>query len=254
MAGARPRRGPCRHASLLAAAWAGTGVLAVGFLACLFALWSLQCRLEVLREELVQLRGELRARMPGPPGRLPGTPEPLLRAGDFLGPCATREKLPRHLERRKRDVERTSQEQLRQRRKQSALHLVPERQANKDGECITEVWWKPFLQQGRALELSGRDVLVKHTGLYLVYSQVLFHDPTFTMGQVLQRLAPGRPNQVLFRCIQSMPADPERAYNSCYSGGVFHLQHGDRLNLYIPRCNASFDFSAHGTFLGLLRL
>ncbi|XP_061444399.1 uncharacterized protein LOC133365935 isoform X2 [Rhineura floridana] len=143
-----------------------------------------------------------------------------------------------HLERRIRDAGRNSQKP----------------QCQRNIEFATEVWWKPFLQLGRALELSGRDVLVKHTGLYFIYSQVLFHDPTFTMGQLLRRLAPGRPEQILFRCVQSMPQTPVKAYNSCYSGGIFHLQHGDRLNLRIPRFNASFDISDHGTFLGLLRL
>uniref|UniRef100_A0A670ZKB5 THD domain-containing protein n=1 Tax=Pseudonaja textilis TaxID=8673 RepID=A0A670ZKB5_PSETE len=83
---------------------------------------------------------------------------------------------------------------------------------------------------------------------------VLFHDPTFTMGQVLRRVALGRSDQILFRCVQSMPPKVEKAYNSCYSGGVFHLQQGDRLSLSIPRFNASFDISTHGTFLGVLRL
>lgn len=50
-------------------------------------------------------------------------------------------------------------------------------------------------------------------------AQVLFHDPTFTMGQVLQRQVPGSSSDLLFRCIQSMPANPEQAYNSCFSGG-----------------------------------
>nr|XP_008120421.1 PREDICTED: uncharacterized protein LOC100562255 [Anolis carolinensis] len=169
----------------------------------------------------------------------------------FLAPFFLQE---RPLERRKREVARTSHEQPRQRRKQSVLHLIPGHHSSNDEENETEIWWEPFLQQGRALELRGRDVVVKQKGLYFVYSQVLFHDPTFTMGQVLWRMAVGRPDQILFRCVQSMPAHPGKAYNSCYSGGIFHLQHGDRLNLRIPRFNASFDVSAHGTFLGLLRL
>uniref|UniRef100_A0A670J0I9 TNF superfamily member 12 n=1 Tax=Podarcis muralis TaxID=64176 RepID=A0A670J0I9_PODMU len=132
-------------------------------------------------------------------------------------------------------------------------NLFPVARILEDG-FATEIWWEPFLQQGRALELSGRDVVVRHMGLYFVYSQVLFRDPTFTMGQVLWRKAHGKPGQILFRCVQSMPPNPEKAFNSCYSGGVFHLQPGDRLNLRIPRFNASFDLTAHGTFLGFLRL
>uniref|UniRef100_A0A2D4MEH0 THD domain-containing protein n=1 Tax=Micrurus spixii TaxID=129469 RepID=A0A2D4MEH0_9SAUR len=143
---------------------------------------------------------------------------------------------------------------MRPRKKHSVLHLVPARHSNNEEGDTTEIWWTPFLKQGRALESSGQEVVVRHTGLYFVYSQVLFHDPTFTMGQVLRRVALGRPNQILFRCIQSMPPKVEKAYNSCYSGGVFHLQQGDRLSLSIPRFNASFDISTHGTFLGVLHL
>ncbi|XP_026545255.1 tumor necrosis factor ligand superfamily member 13-like isoform X3 [Notechis scutatus] len=139
-------------------------------------------------------------------------------------------------------------------KKHSVLHLVPVRHSNNEEGDATEIWWTPFLQQGGALEASGQEVVVRKTGLYFVYSQVLFHDPTFTMGQVLRRVALGRSDQILFRCIQSMPPKVEKAYNSCYSGGVFHLQQGDRLSLSIPRFNASFDISTHGTFLGVLRL
>ncbi|XP_050789565.1 uncharacterized protein LOC127039751 [Gopherus flavomarginatus] len=146
------------------------------------------------------------------------------------------------------------QDQWQQHRKRSVLHLAPShRSTNNEGD-MTEIWWKPFLQQGRALEVSGPDVTVKQTGLYLVYSQVLFHDPTFTMGQVLWRASAGGPGQILLRCVQSMPREPEQAYNSCYSGGVFQLQRGDQLSLRVPRANASLDLSPHGTFLGLVRL
>ncbi|XP_077171461.1 tumor necrosis factor ligand superfamily member 12 [Paroedura picta] len=138
--------------------------------------------------------------------------------------------------------------------KQSVLHLVPVRQSSSGDGDTTEIWWATFLHQGRALELSGQDVIVKHTGLYFVYSQVLFHDHTFTMGQELRRLGPEGQAETLFRCIQSMPAKLELAYNSCYSGGIFHLQKGDRVNLRVPRFNASLILSPHGTFLGLLRL
>uniref|UniRef100_A0A452GPV9 THD domain-containing protein n=1 Tax=Gopherus agassizii TaxID=38772 RepID=A0A452GPV9_9SAUR len=146
------------------------------------------------------------------------------------------------------------QDQRQQHRKRSVLHLAPShRSTNNEGD-MTEIWWKPFLQQGRALEVRGPDVTVKQTGLYLVYSQVLFHDPTFTMGQVLWRASAGGPGQILLRCVQSMPREPEQAYNSCYSGGVFQLQRGDQLSLRVPRANASLDLSPHGTFLGLVRL
>uniref|UniRef100_A0A8D0B6M6 TNF superfamily member 13 n=1 Tax=Salvator merianae TaxID=96440 RepID=A0A8D0B6M6_SALMN len=247
MACPRLRQDSCWPPSPLAAVCLGGSALLVSVLACLSALICIQCHVQMLRGELSQLQGELVSKAHGP-GDSCDPPEPHQRPGSFpaeaLAPTA----------RRKRDVGKTTREPPRQCRKQSVLHLIPARHSNSGGGSATEIWWEPFLQQGRALEVNGRDVVVKHSGLYFIYSQVLFHDPTFTMGQMMWRITEGKPDQILFRCVQSMPSKPEKAYNSCYSGGVFHLRHGDRLHLRIPRFNASFDASAHGTFLGLLRL
>ncbi|CAM4708105.1 unnamed protein product, partial [Caretta caretta] len=211
-----------------------------------------QAHLGALRRELVQLRGELVAARTGetrPPGE---TQAP----GELESPQAAGVQAPPVWRRGKRGSEWSSRErdQRQQHRKRSVLHLAPShRSTNNEGD-MTEIWWQPFLQQGRALDVTGPDVTVKQTGLYLVYSQVLFHDPTFTMGQVLWRASTGGPGQILLRCVQSMPREPEQAYNSCYSGGVFQLQRGDQLSLRVPRANASLDLSPHGTFLGLVRL
>ncbi|XP_074839306.1 tumor necrosis factor ligand superfamily member 13-like isoform X2 [Carettochelys insculpta] len=146
--------------------------------------------------------------------------------------------------RRKRGSEEISrhQEQRQPHRKRSVLHLTPSRCSTNDEGDTTAIWWQPFLQMGRALEVSGPDVTVKQTGLYFIYSQVLLRTP------------PGGVGLILLRCVQSMPQEQEQAYNSCYSAGIFQLQRGDQLSLRIPRANASLDLSPHGTFLGLLRL
>ncbi|KAF6097798.1 TNF superfamily member 13 [Phyllostomus discolor] len=83
--------------------------------------------------------------------------------------------------------------------------------------------------------------------------QVLFHDVTFTMGQAVSREGQGR-QETLFRCIRSMPSNPDWAYNSCYSAGVFHLHQGDILSVIIPRARAKLSLSPHGTFLGFVKL
>lgn len=136
--------------------------------------------------------------------------------------------------------------------KHSVLHLVPVNITSKDSD-VTEVMWQPVLRRGRGLEAQGDIVRVWDTGIYLLYSQVLFHDVTFTMGQVVSREGQGR-RETLFRCIRSMPSDPDRAYNSCYSAGVFHLHQGDIITVKIPRANAKLSLSPHGTFLGFVKL
>lgn len=137
--------------------------------------------------------------------------------------------------------------------KHSVLHLVPINITSKGDSDVTEVMWQPALRRGRGLEAQGDIVRVWDTGIYLLYSQVLFHDVTFTMGQVVSREGPGR-RETLFRCITSMPSEPDRAYNSCYSAGVFHLHQGDIITVKIPRANAKLSLSPHGTFLGFVKL
>ncbi|KAM9598149.1 tumor necrosis factor ligand superfamily member 13 isoform 5-T5 [Trichechus inunguis] len=137
--------------------------------------------------------------------------------------------------------------------KHSVLHLVPVNITSKEDSDVTEVMWQPALRRGRGLEARGYVVRVWEAGIYLLYSQVLFHDVTFTMGQVVSREGQGR-EETLFRCVRSMPSNPDRAYNSCYSAGVFHLYQGDILRVIVPRAGARLSLSPHGTFLGLVKL
>uniref|UniRef100_A0A2K5F429 Tumor necrosis factor ligand superfamily member 13 n=1 Tax=Aotus nancymaae TaxID=37293 RepID=A0A2K5F429_AOTNA len=135
----------------------------------------------------------------------------------------------------------------------SILHLVPINVTSKDDSDVTEVMWQPALRRGRGLQAQGYGVRIQDAGVYLLYSQVLFQDVTFTMGQVVSREGQGR-QETLFRCVRSMPSHPDRAYNSCYSAGVFHLHQGDILSVIIPRARAKLNLSPHGTFLGFVKL
>ncbi|XP_044529174.1 tumor necrosis factor ligand superfamily member 13 isoform X6 [Gracilinanus agilis] len=109
---------------------------------------------------------------------------------------------------------------------------------------VTEIMWEPALRHGGGLEPQGHVVGVRETGMYLLYSQVLFHDVTFTMGQVVYREGQGR--EILSRCVCSMPSELHQAYNSCYTAGVFQLYQGDILNLIVPRAGAKLDLTPHG--------
>uniref|UniRef100_F7IK60 Tumor necrosis factor ligand superfamily member 13 n=1 Tax=Callithrix jacchus TaxID=9483 RepID=F7IK60_CALJA len=186
---------------------------ALGAVACAMALLTQQTELQSLRRELSQLQ-----RTVGPSQKREGYPW---------------QSLP---------------EQLR-----SILHLVPINVTSKDDSDVTEVMWQPALRRGRSLQAQGYGVRIRDAGVYLLYSQVLFQDVTFTMGQVVSREGQGR-QETLFRCVRSMPSHPDRAYNSCYSAGVFHLHQGDILSVIIPRARAKLNLSPHGTFLGFVKL
>uniref|UniRef100_I3M6E2 TNF superfamily member 13 n=1 Tax=Ictidomys tridecemlineatus TaxID=43179 RepID=I3M6E2_ICTTR len=215
--------GPVREPALSVALWLSWGA-ALGAVACAIALLTQQTELQSLRREVSRLQ-----RNGGPSQKEEGYPWHSLRkqSPEALEAWASGER-----SRRRRAV-------LTQKRK-------------KDSD-VTEVMWQPALRRGRGLEAQGYVVRVWDAGVYLLYSQVLFHDVTFTMGQVVSREGQGR-QEILFRCICSMPSDPDRAYNSCYSAGVFHLHQGDILSVLIPRAKAKLSLSPHGTFLGFVKL
>ncbi|XP_051680367.2 tumor necrosis factor ligand superfamily member 13 isoform X1 [Oryctolagus cuniculus] len=215
--------GPVREPALSVALWLSWGA-ALGAVACAMALLVQQTELQSLRKEVSRLQ-----RSGGPSQK-----------GHEYPWQSLWEQSPDALE------AWVNGERPRRRR------ALPTQKQKKDSD-VTEVMWQPALRRGRGLEAQGYVVRVWDTGVYLLYSQVLFHDVTFTMGQVVSREGQGR-QETLFRCVCSMPSDPDRAYNSCYSAGVFHLHQGDILSVVIPRARAKFSLSPHGTFLGFVKL
>ncbi|XP_043932040.1 tumor necrosis factor ligand superfamily member 13-like, partial [Protopterus annectens] len=141
-------------------------------------------------------------------------------------------------------------------RKPPILHLIPAAYSTNEMLDLTEVIWKKSAGQGQCFEHHGKSVVMKENGFYFIYSQVLFHDITFTMGQLMMRTIPSKENktQILFKCVQSMSAWEAYSHNSCYSAGVYELQKEDVIQLLIPRFNATVDMSSHATFMGIMKL
>ncbi|XP_019520396.1 PREDICTED: tumor necrosis factor ligand superfamily member 13 isoform X2 [Hipposideros armiger] len=228
-------RGQVREPALSVALWLSWGA-ALGAVACAMALLNQQTELQTLRREVTRLQ-----RTGGPSEKGEGYPW-----------LSFQKQSPDSLEAQEngeRSRRRRAVLTHKQKKKHSVLHLVPINITSKEDSDVTEVMWQPVLKRGRGLEAQGYVVRVWDAGVYLLYSQVLFHDVTFTMGQVVSREGQGR-QETLFRCIRSMPSNPDWAYNSCYSAGVFHLHQGDILSVIIPRARAKLSLSPHGTFLG----
>nr|CTQ86217.1 TPA: tumor necrosis factor ligand 7B [Bos taurus] len=232
--------GPVREPALSVALWLSWGA-ALGAVACAMVLLTQQTELQTLRREVTRLQ-----RNGGPSEK--GEGNPWLNLQEQQSPDGTEGQENGERSRRRRAVLTRKHK-----KKRSVLHLVPINITSKEDSDVTEVMWQPALQRGRGLEAQGYVVRVWDAGVYLLYSQVLFHDETFTMGQMVSREGQGR-QETLFRCIQSMPSNPDWAYNSCYSAGVFHLHQGDILSVVIPRARAKLSLSPHGTFLGLVKL
>ncbi|XP_037595580.1 tumor necrosis factor ligand superfamily member 13 isoform X2 [Cebus imitator] len=227
--------GPVREPALSVALWLSWGA-ALGAVACAMALLTQQTELQSLRRELSQLQ-----RTGGPSQKREGYPRQSLpeQSSDALEAW----------ENGKRSRKRRAVLTQKHKKPRSILHLVPINVTSKDDSDVTEVMWQPALRRGRGLQAQGYGVRIRDAGVYLLYSQVLFQDVTFTMGQVISREGQGR-QETLFRCVRSMPSHPDWAYNSCYSAGVFHLHQGDILSVIIPRARAKLNLSPHGTFLG----
>ncbi|EPQ15475.1 Tumor necrosis factor ligand superfamily member 13 [Myotis brandtii] len=231
--------GRVREPGLSVALWLSWGA-ALGAVACATALLIQQTELQILRREVAQLQ-----RTGGPSGKGEGYP--------WLSLQEQSPDSPEALENGERSRRKRAVLPHKQKRKHSVLHLVPLNMTSKEDSDVTELMWQPALKRGRGLEAQGYVVRVWDAGVYLLYSQVLFHDVTFTMGQVVSREGQGK-QETLFRCIRSMPSNPDWAYNSCYSAGVFHLHQGDVLSVTVPRARAKLSLSPHGTFLGFVKL
>uniref|UniRef100_A0A4X2JW70 TNF superfamily member 13 n=2 Tax=Vombatus ursinus TaxID=29139 RepID=A0A4X2JW70_VOMUR len=229
--------GPSRDPALSVSLWLSWGT-ALGVAACAVALLTQQAELQTLRGEVAQLK-----RNGG--SHQKGDRQPVL----ILHKQGTDELKEEEMSRRKREV---FTQEHQHKRKRSVLHLIPINSTSREDSDVTEIMWEPALRHGGGLEPQGHVVGVRETGMYLLYSQVLFHDVTFTMGQVVYREGQGR--EILSRCVCSMPSNLHQAYNSCYTAGVFQLYQGDILSLTIPRAGAKLDLTPHGTFLGLVKL
>ncbi|XP_067573714.1 tumor necrosis factor ligand superfamily member 13 isoform X1 [Pseudorca crassidens] len=243
--------GPVREPALSVALWLSWGA-ALGAVACAMVLLTQQTELQTLRREVSRLQ-----RTGGPSEKGEGylwlSPREQILEDSQHQDSGCWGKSSDGVEALENGERSRRRRAVKQKKKRSVLHLVPVNITSKEDSDVTEVMWQPALWRGRGLEAQGYVIRVWDAGIYLLYSQVLFHDVTFTMGQVVSREGQGR-QETLFRCIRSMPSNPDWAYNSCYSAGVFHLHQGDTLSVIIPRARAKLSLSPHGTFLGLVKL
>ncbi|NXE49968.1 TN13B factor, partial [Dromaius novaehollandiae] len=82
--------------------------------------------------------------------------------------------------------------------------------------------WLLSFKRGTALEEQGNKIVIKETGYFFIYGQVLYTDTTFAMGHLIQRkkahvFGDDLSLVTLFRCIQNMPQSYPN--NSCYTAG-----------------------------------
>lgn len=223
------------------------------------------CRMATLQEELGSLRAELQEhqaeQLPGPPqggaaarrAAVQEAPAATSALKEIFAPPASGESNSSQSIRNKRAVQGSEEAVT-----QDCLQLI----ADSDTPTIrkgayTFVPWLLSFKRGRALEEKENKILVKETGYFFIYGQVLYTDNTFAMGHLIQRkkvhvFGDELSLVTLFRCIQNMPETLPN--NSCYSAGIAKLEEGDELQLAIPREDAKISRDGDGTFFGALKL
>ncbi|XP_006846746.1 PREDICTED: tumor necrosis factor ligand superfamily member 13B isoform X1 [Chrysochloris asiatica] len=222
-------------------------------------------RVATLQAELLNLRAELQSyqaeQLPASSKANAGVPTAALRETPdvspglrgIFAPPATGESNSSQSSRSKRAVQSPEEPVT-----QDCLQLI----ADNDTPTIqkgsfTFVPWLLSFKRGTALEEKENKILVKETGYFFIYGQVLYTDNTFAMGHLIQRkkvhvFGDELSLVTLFRCIQNMPETLPN--NSCYSAGIAKLEEGDELQLAIPRENAQISQDGDGTFFGALKL
>ncbi|XP_006894680.1 PREDICTED: tumor necrosis factor ligand superfamily member 13B isoform X1 [Elephantulus edwardii] len=222
-------------------------------------------RVATLQAELLSLRAELRSYQAEP---LPASPQaeagastavlretPAVTPGmrSLLEPGASGEINSGQSNRSKRALQSLEEPVT-----QDCLQLIADNETPTIQKgSFTFVPWLLSFKKGKALEEKENKILVKETGYFFIYGQVLYTDNTFAMGHLIQRkkvhvFGDELSLVTLFRCIQNMPE--KLPNNSCYSAGIAKLEEGDELQLAIPRENAQISQDGDGTFFGALKL
>uniref|UniRef100_U3IMA8 TNF superfamily member 13b n=1 Tax=Anas platyrhynchos platyrhynchos TaxID=8840 RepID=U3IMA8_ANAPP len=222
----------------------------------LYHVLTLKTELEALRHELiyrVQARSPLERRAVSPDDEKAGAPvSSFLQASaagarqenELPGPSPA-ESFQKEISNGSRNRGRRSAVHTEETVLQACLQLIADSKSDiqqKDDSSI--VPWLLSFKRGTALEEHGNKIVIKETGYFFIYGQVLYTDTTFAMGHLIQRkkahvFGDDLSLVTLFRCIQNMPQSYPN--NSCYTAGIAKLEEGDELQLTIPRRRAKIS-------------
>ncbi|XP_071116441.1 protein eiger-like isoform X3 [Haliotis cracherodii] len=97
---------------------------------------------------------------------------------------------------------------------------------------------------------------ITESGLYLLYSSILFYDSKLKQSQAIMKN-----DQRLFKCMEGVDyinMTAGKTYNSkyrtCSNSGVTYLEKGDKISVDLLYDNTVLDLSADSTFFGLVQL
>ncbi|XP_038050639.1 uncharacterized protein LOC119723832 isoform X2 [Patiria miniata] len=117
--------------------------------------------------------------------------------------------------------------------------------------------WVPYWRYAQWMDAETRDkfyldyrgnVTVIEGGIYYVYSQMLYYDPSVFMGHSLYI-----GGQKRFSCTECT-VDRDRKFNTCYIGGVVQINPGDKVGVKVSYANRVINLNPDSTHFGMIRL
>ncbi|XP_067669843.1 uncharacterized protein [Haliotis asinina] len=172
-----------------------------------------------------------------------------------------------------------------------AAHFIPkfwtdlkEKEFGRDTMCISVAKWGGRACRNRTLEMKsgsmkffhpadwvaknrhihmpatqdkeGGKFTITDSGLYLLYSSILFYDSKLKQSQAIMKN-----DQRLFKCMEGVDyinVTAGKAFNSkyrtCSNTGVTYLEKGDVISVDLLYDNSVIDLSEDSTFFGLVQL
>ncbi|XP_070538508.1 uncharacterized protein [Ptychodera flava] len=104
-----------------------------------------------------------------------------------------------------------------------------------------------WLQNKFVLDHQG-NITIQDSGLYYIYSQVLYYDPSTFMGHAIYVNA-----DKFVSCTKTTPR-PDAKYNTCHTGAVTQLDGGSRVSVRIIYANRVINMHADSSYVGLVKL
>ncbi|XP_022101926.1 ectodysplasin-A-like isoform X2 [Acanthaster planci] len=117
--------------------------------------------------------------------------------------------------------------------------------------------WVPYWRYAQWMDDGIRNKFILHRrgnvtvvegGIYYVYSQMLYYDPSVFMGHSLYI-----GGQKRFSCTECT-IDRDRKFNTCYIGGLVQINPGEVVGVKVSYANRVINLNPDSTHFGMIRL
>ncbi|XP_078621363.1 uncharacterized protein LOC144887834 [Branchiostoma floridae x Branchiostoma japonicum] len=113
--------------------------------------------------------------------------------------------------------------------------------------------WRPLRDPGEGFHLEDGQLYVKRTGLYFIYSQILYiDDPNAVPGIEATNHSVVVDKDVFLTCVHSMVSNPP--WDTCFTAGIMSLEAGSSIAISMKCDECYISLSSDATFFGAVML